>query len=42
MNKPLEGVYIALTTPFAGDEIFPDKLKENVRRLNGTGVAGDA
>ena len=40
MNKPLEGVYVALTTPFSGDEIAPDKLRENVRRLNGTAVAG--
>ena len=40
MNKPLEGIYVALTTPFVGDEIFPDKLKDNVRRLNATGVAG--
>lgn len=40
MSKPLEGVYVALTTPFAGDEIAPDKLRENVRRLNGTAVAG--
>jgi 4-hydroxy-2-oxoglutarate aldolase len=40
LNKPLEGIYIALTTPFVGDEIFPDKLKENVRRLNETAVAG--
>ena len=40
MSKPLEGVYVALTTPFSGDEIAPDKLRENVRRLNGTAVAG--
>jgi 4-hydroxy-2-oxoglutarate aldolase len=40
MNKPLEGVYIALTTPFLGDRIAPDKLRENVRRYNETGVAG--
>jgi 4-hydroxy-2-oxoglutarate aldolase len=40
VNKPLEGVYVALTTPFAGDEIAPDKLRENVRRLNRTAVAG--
>ena len=40
MNKPLEGLYVALTTPFVGDEIFPDKIKDNVCRLNATGVAG--
>lgn len=40
MNKPLEGVYVALTTPFAGDEIDPRKLRANVRRLNETALAG--
>jgi len=40
MTKPLEGIYIALTTPFLGDRIAPDKLRENVRRFNDTGVAG--
>ena len=40
MNKPLEGVYVALTTPFVGDEVSTEKIKENVRRLNATGLAG--
>jgi len=40
LNKPLEGIYVALTTPFVGEEIAPDKLRENVRRLNGTAVNG--
>jgi 4-hydroxy-2-oxoglutarate aldolase len=40
LNKPLEGLYIALTTPFVGAEIFPEKLKANVRRLNETAVDG--
>jgi len=40
MNKPLEGVYVALTTPFAGDGIAAEKLKDNVRKLNATAVAG--
>ncbi len=40
MNKPLEGIYVALTTPFVGEEIDPDKLRQNVRRLNETAVAG--
>lgn len=40
MTQPLEGIYVALTTPFAGDKIAPEKLGENVRRLNATGVDG--
>jgi 4-hydroxy-2-oxoglutarate aldolase len=40
MTPPLAGIYVALTTPFDGDTIAPDKLRENVRRLNATGVAG--
>ncbi len=40
MNKPLEGVYAALTTPFVGDEVSTEKIKENVRKLNRTGLAG--
>jgi 4-hydroxy-2-oxoglutarate aldolase len=40
MSKPLEGVYVALTTPFAGDGIAAEKLKDNVRKLNATAVAG--
>jgi len=40
MTKPLEGIYVALTTPFAGDKIATSKLKDNVRKLNATGVAG--
>ncbi len=38
--KPLEGIYVALTTPFEGDSVSPSKLKANVRRLNETSVAG--
>ena len=40
MNKPLEGVYAALTTPFVGDEVSTDKIRENVQKLNRTGLAG--
>jgi dihydrodipicolinate synthase/N-acetylneuraminate lyase len=40
LNQPLEGIYVALTTPFVGDDIFPDKLSDNVHRLNETSVAG--
>jgi 4-hydroxy-2-oxoglutarate aldolase len=40
LNKPLAGVYVALTTPFAGDEIAVDKLKDNVQKYNRTDLAG--
>lgn len=40
MNKPLEGLYVALTTPFVGDEISTVRLAQNVRRLNATAVDG--
>ncbi len=40
MNKPLEGVFVALTTPFAGDGIAVEKIKDNIRKLNATAVAG--
>jgi 4-hydroxy-2-oxoglutarate aldolase len=40
MNKPLAGIYAALTTPFVGDDISTDGIKDNVRRLNATGLAG--
>jgi 4-hydroxy-2-oxoglutarate aldolase len=38
--KPLEGLYVALTTPFDGDSVSVPKIKANVRRLNETAVAG--
>lgn len=40
MNKPLDGIYVALTTPFAGEDISTEKIKDNVRRLNATSVTG--
>jgi 4-hydroxy-2-oxoglutarate aldolase len=40
VSKPLEGVYAALTTPFDGEEISVAKMKDNVGRLNATGLAG--
>lgn len=40
MSKPLAGIYAALTTPFVGDEVSTDGIKDNVRRLNATGLAG--
>jgi 4-hydroxy-2-oxoglutarate aldolase len=40
VSKPLEGIYVALTSPFVDDEISIEKLEDNVRKLNRTGVAG--
>jgi 4-hydroxy-2-oxoglutarate aldolase len=40
LSKPFEGVYAALTTPFAGDEIAADKLWDNVQKYNRTDLAG--
>jgi dihydrodipicolinate synthase/N-acetylneuraminate lyase len=40
LSKPLEGVYAALATPFAGDEIAADKLRDNVRKYDRTDLAG--
>ena len=40
MNEPLEGIIIALTTPFDGDAVSKRKLADNVRKLNATAVDG--
>ncbi len=40
MSKPLEGVYAALTTPFAGDGIAADKLRDNIRKYDRTDLTG--
>ena len=40
MTKAWEGIYVALTTPFEGDEVSLPRAAENVARLNGTGLAG--
>jgi 4-hydroxy-2-oxoglutarate aldolase len=40
LKKPLEGIHVALTTPFKGDEVSASRLKENVLKLNRTAVAG--
>ncbi|HUT08373.1 MAG TPA: dihydrodipicolinate synthase family protein [Candidatus Latescibacteria bacterium] len=40
MSKTLEGVFAALTTPFAGDEIATDKLRGNVEKYNQTNLSG--
>ncbi|MGZ5425310.1 MAG: dihydrodipicolinate synthase family protein [Candidatus Aminicenantales bacterium] len=33
-------MYVALTTPFVGDQISASRLKDNIRKLNATAVAG--
>ena len=40
MTPALEGIFVALTTPFEGDRVAPDRIAANVGRLNATGVAG--
>jgi 4-hydroxy-2-oxoglutarate aldolase len=40
LSKPLEGIYVALTTPFVGDDVSPAKFRENILRYNATGLAG--
>jgi 4-hydroxy-2-oxoglutarate aldolase len=40
MENELEGVFIALTTPFVGDRIAPEKLAANIEKYNRTAVAG--
>jgi 4-hydroxy-2-oxoglutarate aldolase len=40
VSKPLEGIYAALTTPFIGEDVSTDKIRDNVRRLNATALAG--
>jgi len=40
MSQPLEGVYVALTTPFIHDEVSTEKTRDNVRKYNRTDVAG--
>jgi 4-hydroxy-2-oxoglutarate aldolase len=40
LSKPLEGVYAALTTPFVGDGIAADKLRDNIRKYDRTDLAG--
>ena len=40
MAKSIEGVFAALTTPFAGDEISVEGFKKNILRYNTTGLAG--
>jgi 4-hydroxy-2-oxoglutarate aldolase len=40
MNKPLAGIFAALTTPFVGADPSAEKLRDNVRKYNRTGLAG--
>lgn len=40
MKHNFKGIYAPLTTPFERDEISTDKLKENIRKYNLTGLSG--
>jgi 4-hydroxy-2-oxoglutarate aldolase len=40
LNKPLEGIIVALTTPFDGDSVSKRRMADNVRKLNATAVDG--
>lgn len=41
MSKAFRGVYAALTTPFDSDgRIATERLRDNIERYNGTGLAG--
>jgi 4-hydroxy-2-oxoglutarate aldolase len=40
MTAELEGIFAALTTPFVDDEVSIPRFEENIRKFNGTGLAG--
>jgi 4-hydroxy-2-oxoglutarate aldolase len=40
MTNKLEGIFAALTTPFIDDEVSIPRFEENIRKFNGTGLAG--
>lgn len=40
MSVEFKGVFAALTTPFKDDQIYPDKLKENIEKYNSFDLAG--
>ena len=40
MTNKLEGIFAALTTPFVEDEVSIPRFEENIRKFNGTGLAG--
>ncbi len=36
----LRGIFAALTTPFVGNDVSPERLRTNIERYNSTGLAG--
>lgn len=40
MDNNFGGIFAALTTPFVGGEISPEKLKENIRKYNAFDLSG--
>jgi len=40
MDKSYQGIIAALTTPFKNEQLFPEKLKQNIERYNETDLAG--
>ena len=40
MAKTYTGIYIALVTPFDGDEVSAEKFRDNILKYNETGLAG--
>jgi len=40
MTRRFQGIYAALTTPFVEGEVSLDRLRENIRRYNDSGLAG--
>lgn len=40
MDKKFKGIFAALTTPFKGENILPEKFSDNILKFNETGLAG--
>lgn len=40
MLHNFKGIFAALTTPFIGDKISPEKFRENIQKYNSYGLAG--
>ena len=40
MKEKLSGVFVPTITPFINDEIQYDKLEQNLKKLNQTGIRG--
>jgi 4-hydroxy-2-oxoglutarate aldolase len=40
MHKSYEGIFAALSTPFIGDRIAPEKFEENIQKYNSFDLAG--